>query len=110
MNFTDRVLDLTRGRAPDGWPEKLDLEGYSKLDSERKKYYEPLYAKYRTKKIRDYDPDYGNFVGWRPIQVGVGDPIGYRYVGYIAARTIDQVNSSNVLMARVMNPKKWSKS
>jgi hypothetical protein len=103
MNFSDRVLTTTMGPPPKGWLEKLTLKQYAKFDDERKKYYEPLYAKYRTKKIRDYDPDYGNFVGWRPIQVGIGDPVGYKYVGYWAARTIDQINNSNVLMKRILN-------
>jgi hypothetical protein len=105
MNFTN-VIALTMGSAPEGWAERLALKGFAELDGERKKYYEPLYAKYRTKKIRDYDPDYGNFVGWRPIQIGLGEPIGYRYVGYFAARMIDDVLRSNVLMARVLSPTK----
>lgn len=90
-------------RAPDGWKQDLSLSEYNSLDSERRKYYAPLYAKYRTKKIRDYDPDYGNFVGWKPIQVGIGNPIGYEHVGYFAAKMIDSVNNSNVLMSRILN-------
>lgn len=109
MIFNQRVLDVTLGsKAPDGWKQKVTLKQYAKLD-DRQKYYKPLYAKYRTKKIRDYDPDYGNFVSWRPIQVGIGEPIGYEYVGYIEARLIDQVLSSNVLMDRVLNKGKWTK-
>jgi hypothetical protein len=94
---------------PEGWKKKVTLAQYAKL-GDKQKYYEPLYAKYRTKKIRDYDIDTGQFVGWRPIQVGIGDPTSYKYVGYFEARMIDQINSSNVLMDRVLNkPIKWSK-
>lgn len=100
------TISLTN-KPPDGWKLKLSLKQYDKLDAERRKYYEPLYAKYRTKKIRDYDMDYGNFVGWKPIDVGIGEPIGYKYVGYWSARLIDQVNSSNVLMSRIMKKSKW---
>lgn len=107
MNFSDKVL-LIGMAAPEGWKQKVTLKQYAKL-GDRQKYYEPLYAKYRTKKIRDYDPDYGNFIGWRPIQVGIGDATTYKYVGYWVARTIDQLNSSNVLTERIFNKKKWSK-
>lgn len=103
-----RVM-MALDKAPTGWPERLFLTEYSALDSERKKYYSPLYAKYRTKKIRDYDLDYGNFVGWKPIQVGVGEPVGYKYVGYVAATTIDRVMDSSVLVKRAISkPKKWN--
>lgn len=108
MMFNDKVLNLSLGMdAPAGWKQKVTLKQYAKL-GDRQKYYGPLYAKYRTKKIRDYDPDYGNFVGWKPIQVGIGEPIGYKYVGYWSARLIDQINSSNVIMDRVLNKKNWT--
>jgi hypothetical protein len=102
MQFSERVLTATMGSAPEGWLDKLTLEQYAELDEERKPYYEPLFGRYRTKKIRDYDPDYGNFVGWRPVQVGVGDPIAYKYVGYFAAKTIDAALKSNVLASRIL--------
>lgn len=107
MNTLDAIVSFDK-RAPKGWKQNVGVAEYEQLD-DRQKYYEPLYAKYRTKKIRDYDPDYGNFVGWKPIQVGLGEPISYRYVGYFEARVIDQLLSSNVLMQRVMNSAKWSK-
>lgn len=103
MNFNERVLTVTANRTPpEGWLQKLTLKQYAELNNERKKYYEPLYAKYRTKKIRDYD-EYDNFAGWKPIQIGIGNPISYEYVGYWTARTIDQINNSNVLMSRILN-------
>ncbi len=105
MNFSERII-MANKQAPDGWKQKLSLEEYALIDADKKKYYAPLFAKYRTKKIRDYDPDYGNFVGWRPISVGVGAPIGYEYVGYMAAKMIDNALSSNVLMSRIMKGKK----
>lgn len=101
MDVTERVLMATN-KAPEGWHQKVGLAEYAALDEERKKYYNPLFAKYRTKKVRDYDPDYGHFVGWRPIQVGVGEPIGYEYVGYLPAKAIDAILNSNVLMERVL--------
>lgn len=101
MIFSQRVL-MVMNKAPAGWAQKLSLRQYAKLDDERKKYYQPTYAKYRTKKVRDYDFDTGQFVGWRPIDIGIGDPIGYKYVGYLAARAMDQINSSNVLMKRIL--------
>lgn len=101
MDFIERTL-MAMNQAPEGWPQKLSLAEYAVLDDERKRYYGPLFAKYRTKKVRDYDPDYGHFVGWRPIQVGIGDPVGYEYVGYIAAKAIDAALNSNVLMERVL--------
>lgn len=104
MDFT-QVINFTNS-APDGWAEKLTLKQYYNLDTERKKYYEPLYAKYRTKKIRDYDVETGSFVGWRPIDIGIGEPVGYKYVGYFAARMIDNVMRSDILMSRVLG--KWS--
>lgn len=103
MNFNEVVSFMNK--APDGWREKLSLDEYDNLDDERKKYYEPLFAKYRTKKVRDYDLDYGNFIGWRAIKVGIGKPIGHKYVGYFAAKMIDDTLKSNVLMDRVMG--KW---
>lgn len=104
MNFSERVLTMGM-EAPEGWKQKVTLKQYAKL-GDRQKYYEPLYAKYRTKKIRDYD-ECDNFAGWKPIQIGIGDPIAYEYVSYWAARTIDQLNSSNVLTERILNRKKW---
>lgn len=106
MNFSERVLLTTMGPSPKGWEQNVTLKQYAKL-GDRQKYYEPVYAKYRTKKIRDYD-EYDTFAGWKPIQVGIGEPISYKYMGYYAARTIDQINSSNVLMDRVLNKKKWT--
>lgn len=108
MDFAN-VIDFTMKMGlPDGWKQNLSVEEYAE-SGDKKKHYRPLYAKYRTKKIRDYDFDYGNFVGWKPVQVGIGEPIGYEYVGYFEAHMIDQVEKSNVLMARILNsPKKWS--
>jgi hypothetical protein len=102
MIFNDRI-DMVMNKAPDGWSQKLSLKQQAKLDEERKKYYKPLFAKYRTKKVRDYDYDTGAFCGWKPIQIGIGDPVGYEYVGYFAARMIDQINSSNIIMKRVLS-------
>lgn len=97
-------------RAPEGWKQKLSLSQYNKLDDEKKKYYQPLYAKYKTKKRRSYDYDTGAYCGWEEYQVGIGSPTSYEYVGYFAARTIDQMLNSNVLMDRILNkPKKWDK-
>lgn len=107
----DKIYDsisMAMDKPLEGWPVKLTLKQYTKLDDDRKRYYGSLYAKYRTKKIRDYDQDTGKFCGWRPIQVGIGEPIGWKYVGYLAAKLIDDTLSSNVLMSRVLNrPKKW---
>jgi hypothetical protein len=109
MMFNDRVLMIGM-EAPEGWKQKLTILQYEKLDDEKKKYYKPLFAKYRTVKHRTYDFDTGQFCGWEPHQVGIGAPIGYEYVGYWAALTIDQLNSSNVLMERVLNKKSnWTK-
>lgn len=103
----DRVM-LALYKAPPGYPERLSLSGYEALDDERKRHYEPLYAKYRTKKVRDYDPDYGYFVGWKPVQVGMGEPVGYKYIGYISAKLIDLVMDSSVLTTRILNKSnKW---
>lgn len=108
MDYAQVITSIDR--APEGWLQRLSLGEYDALDDKARRYYEPLFARYRTKKVRDYDPDYGNFVGWRPIQVGVGEPIGYKYVGYIAAQAIDRIMDSNVLTARVLSrPKKWKK-
>lgn len=96
-------------KAPDGWKQKLTLAQYAKIDEEKKKYYKPLYAKYRTVKHRAYDIDTGQFCGWEPHQVGIGEPIRYEYVGYWEARTIDQLMTSNVLIDRVLNKKGWNK-
>lgn len=101
MQFSEQII-LAMDRAPTGWPVKLSLRQYAKLDDERKRYYKPLFAKYRTKKVRDYDPDCGHFVGWRPVEIGIGDPIGYKYVGYLAARVIDSIFTTNVFMQRVL--------
>lgn len=110
MNYQGVIASTMFGKAPDGWLEKISVEDYNLLSAERSLYYGPMYAKYRAKKIRDYDPDYGYFVGWRTIQVGIGDPVGYKYHGYIGARAIDAVLRSSVLTARVMgSPKKWDK-
>lgn len=103
MNFTNVVSFLNK--APEGWLDKLNLKQYATLDEERKKYYGLLFATYRTKKIRDYDPEDGAFVGWKPIQIGIGNPIGYKYIGYFAARMVDDVLRSNVLIDRILKPK-----
>lgn len=106
MDYTNAIL-TTINRPPDGWPKELSIEEYSTLGTDRRYYYQPIYAKYRTKKVRDYDPDYGNFLGWRPIEIGIGEPTGYKYVGYIAAKAIDQINSSNVLMGRILKNERY---
>lgn len=102
MTFTDKI-SFVMDKAPAGWKQRLSLFGYDKLDNERKQYYGPVYARYRTKKVRDYDFDTGQFCGWKPVQVGIGVPIGYKYVGYFVAREIDQINRSNILMRRVLS-------
>jgi hypothetical protein len=101
VNYTN-IVTMTINKPPKGWPETLTLTQYEKLDDERKKYYHPTYDKYRTKKVRDYDFDTGEFVGWKPIQIGLGAVTGYEYVGYYAAKEIDAILNSNVLMQRIL--------
>lgn len=102
MYFQDRVLQFM-DRAPERWEQKLSLSEYASLEDAKKRYYKPLFDKYKTKKIRDYDPEYGYFVGWRPIQIGLGNPVAYEYVGYLSARMIDDVFRSNILMERILS-------
>lgn len=104
MQFNERIMHIM-DKPRDGSKERLSLAEYAELGDDRKRYYAPLYAKYRTKKVRDYDPDCGHFVGWRPIQVGVGEPVAYEHVGYFAARMIDSLYSSNVLTSRIIGIK-----
>lgn len=103
MDFNSAISFANK--APEGWKEKLTLDEYAKLEDERKQYYKPLFAKYRTKKVRDYDLDTGKYVGWKETQVGIGEPTGYEYVGYFTAKMIDDILNSNVLMQRIMG--KW---
>jgi hypothetical protein len=100
MNFSDRVLTITMA-APEGWAQELTLDEYPTLPAERRKYYSPLFAKYRQVKRREYD-EYGHFIGWEPHPVGVGDPVGYKYIGVFAAKTLDSLLSTNVLMNRIL--------
>lgn len=100
MIFNDRIIKMTN-KPPEGWPEKISVAEQTVLDVERKKYYSPLYAKYRQVKRREYD-ECGHFMGWEPYPVGVGEPVGYEYVGYFAAKLIDDVLNSNVMMTRIM--------
>lgn len=107
MNYSE-VLRLTFGDiAPKGWKQELSFDEYEQLDNESKKRYGFRYAKYRTKKYRDYD-ECGKFTGWMPMQVGVGKPIGYKYHGVITAHYVDSVMNSNVLMGRITKSK-WDK-
>lgn len=101
MIFNNRVL-LIMNKAPEGWKQKLTLKQFDKLVKDNKKYYKPLFAIYRTKKIRDYDPETGAYAGWKSVQIGVGEPIGYEYVGYFEAKLIDNLLKSNILMSRIL--------
>lgn len=101
MQFNERVIQTLTDRPPEGWPEKLFTTEYDELDDERKTYYGALYAKYRIKKYRDYG-EYGEFLGWAEMQVGLGNPIGYKYHGVITARIVQSLLNSNVLMTRLL--------
>lgn len=100
MKFNERVTQLT-DKPPDGWLSVMSPTEYVKLDNERKNYYSPVYGKYRTKKYRAYD-ECDNFIGWEPMQVGIGEPVSYRYHGKIMAKVVDSVLHSNILMTRMM--------
>jgi hypothetical protein len=100
MNYSQAISFINE--PPRGWKKSVSLEEYAKLEEDRKKYYMALYAKYRPKKIRDYDPDTGSYVGWKTIQVGIGDPVGYEYIGFFEAHVVDQIFKSNILMQRVL--------
>lgn len=101
MQFNARVTFLTN-KAPFGWRQDLTLAQYAALDDESKHYYGPVYAKYRTVKRRSYDYDTGAFCGWEPYEVGVGDPISYTYIGYIAAKVVKSVLASNIIATRLL--------
>lgn len=100
MKFIDRVTTLTE-KPPKGWRDRLWPDEYEKLPDVRKRYYRAVFARYRVKKSREYD-EYGHFIGWEPYKVGVGKPIGYEYMGYIAAAAVDGVLKSNVIMSRIL--------
>lgn len=102
---TSLTMDISQESHRDDCPQrkvKLSLQEFAALEYGRGKYYAPIYAKYRTKKIRDYDLDTGDFAGWKAIQVGIGECVGYEYIGYFEARLVDSILNSNVLMKRVL--------
>lgn len=107
MKFNQVVNMTLSDRPPADWPEKISVDDFNQLDNERKTYYRALYAKYRTKKVRDYDFESGDFVGWKLIQIGIGEPIGYKYHGSITAKSIQSVMNSNVLAERIIKKDKW---
>ena len=103
MTFSDRVTQLT-DKPPKGWPKVITPIHYAQLDDDTKNYYGTMYSKYRTKKYRDYD-EYGGYLGWAEMQVGIGEPIGYKYHGVIIAKVVDSVLSSNVMVTRMLAKK-----
>lgn len=55
---------------------------YDALDAEGKYGYHPIYASYKTKKVREYstcDLGYDHFMGWVDRTTPVGEPIHYKY-------------------------------
>lgn len=103
MNFSNNVTTLT-DKPPDGWPTVISPIHYAQLDDDTKNYYSPIYAKYKTKKYRDYD-EYGSYLGWAEMQIGIGEPVGYKYHGVIMAKVIDSVLSSNIIVTRILSRK-----
>lgn len=100
VNYTN--ITNMADRPPEGWEPKLSPNEYEALEADRKNYYSPVYAKYHTKKYRDYD-DHDNYIGWASMEVGVGKPIGYKYHGVIMARVIDSVLNSSVIATRLLS-------
>lgn len=102
MEFNQKVnMEIgDRGLSP------IDPETYASLDPEEQKQYEPVYLKYRDKKIRDYDVCYEcgttRFAGWVTVQVPVGEPWLYNVAPTLTARMIDVMASSDVLYARAL--------
>ena len=113
MRFNDSIL---MGYKPSGANPFITPEQFEGLSDEDKYYYEPDYKKYRVIKVRDYSEccecGHKEFLGWVEKEIPVGEP--YRYL--LTAQTVpyalykmaidntrNSVNSSNVLMERVLN-------
>jgi hypothetical protein len=99
----------------------LSSEKYAELSSDEQFFYDPLYKKYKTKKVRDYqDCDLGHthFMGWVEVRTPIGEPISYVRDNSLTRQTmklmkpkiVDSLLESNVLMSRILSkPDKWKK-
>ena len=87
--------------------------------SEREQYsYSPIYAKYKSKKVRYYNEceycGHREFMGWEVEKTPIGEPIGYEKINPIFPyeldrmfndHLIDQVTRSNVFAEKILNKK-----
>lgn len=104
MEFNDRVM-ATLG--PDH-ERRLTVEEYAALPVDERPKWLAGYAKYRTKKVRRYehcDLGHEHFLGWEPVEIGIGEPTHYYWSGVIMARAVDDLLSSNVLTQRILSRK-----
>lgn len=107
MNFSGRVTQLT-DRPPEGWPKRISPKRYAGLNENRQYYYSPIYAKYKTKKYREYetcDLGHSHYQGWAIKRIPIGEPVRYEYHGAIMGRVVEDVLKSSVLASRIMGIK-----
>lgn len=101
-----------------GMRNLITPKAYKKLSENEQFFYDPVYAKYKTKKVRSYencDLGYSHFMGWVEERTPIGDPIQWardnsmtRQMSKIALpKVIDSVLDSNVLMSKILNKEKW---
>lgn len=95
-------------------------EIYENMPETDQDWYSPDYEKYKVKKSRSYeacDLNHTHFMGWVEEHIPIGHP--YRYIKVDSftynmrvmrrlseLAIVDRVNSTNLLMNRVLNPKK----
>ena len=107
MNLTDLI-----SYKPRGYKRYLTPQEYESSDDEHKYYYVADYLKYKNVKVREYSEcqecGHKEFIGWVTIPKPIGKP--YRYIltprvclTWIMKGQIENLNSSNILMDRVLN-------
>lgn len=99
------IIKTTMSSVPKGWKQTLTVDEYTALDGKKKRYYNPVYGSYKTKKRREYgECEYGerHFLGWEEYRVGVGEPISWEYVGYFGAVMIEQILDGSLLRDRMI--------
>ena len=95
-----------------GGNKTISIKKYQAMPQEQQDNWLPVYTKYKKKYFTDYCPECGH--GTRTSQdIGVGDPIKYTNAGPLGAlgnkmarNMAENLNNSNVLFERSLNPKK----
>ena len=91
---------------------------YENMSEREQYYYSPVYAKYKSKKIRSYNEceccGHKEFMGWDVEKTPIGEPVGYKKIRPILPYGLDralhdlffdQVTHSNVITDKLLNKK-----